>query len=89
VTRKNRLPVEQPPFPRLGETTVPRQRSGNVSETVRAVVEEVRAERAGSPEPEVLQELLDRLREALPGITFDRDSLREHARTISRARPGI
>ena len=60
---------------------------GNVPETVRAVAEGVARDMAGARERDVLVELLERLHATLPGITFNVEDLREHARRIHRRMP--
>jgi hypothetical protein len=65
------------------DVVVPRQRGRNVVEVVRGVVEDLRHDLAGRPPEVVLEVLLDRLAVELPGVTFNSDSLREHALSIA------
>jgi hypothetical protein len=83
--RKKKLAVHQPPIPPIEEInqgTVPRQRAG-IHDTLHQTVREVHADMAGQATPEVLDELVLRLRTALPGITFNNQSLRDYAQAIS------
>jgi hypothetical protein len=67
----------------ISDAVVPRQRGRNVVEVVREVVDDLHRELAGAPPEVVLDVLLSRLSAELPGVTFNSDSMREHALAIS------
>jgi hypothetical protein len=89
--RRKKLPVDQPPLPSTEvverhEPLVPPQRGTNLPATIRATVREVAVDMSGEPAPEVLAELLRRLQQRLPGITFQNETLRGYAQAISEGR---
>jgi methyl coenzyme M reductase subunit C-like uncharacterized protein (methanogenesis marker protein 7) len=89
VSRQDKIPVRQEGLPdAIPDAVVPRQRGRNVVEVVQEVVEDLRRDLAGAPPEVVLEVLLDRLTAALPGVTFNSDSMREHALSIAAGADG-
>lgn len=89
MPRQDKIPVRQEGLPdAVPDVVVPRQRGRNVVEVVREVVEDLRQDLSGAPPDVVLEVLMDRLTVELPGVTFNSDSMREHARSIAAGSDG-
>ena len=76
---QERLPGEVP-----SQSRGPVHRDVNVPAVVAAVVAELEPEMAGADAADVAAELVSRLERELPGVTFNRDALRDHAESIHR-----
>ncbi len=62
----------------------PARRNVNVPAVVAAVAAELEVEMAGAAAADVATELVSRLETELPGVTFNRDALRDQAESIHR-----
>lgn len=84
-TRK-KLPVPQERLPsEVPAQSSPARREVNAPAVVAALVADLEVEMSGAPAADIVAELLTRLETALPGVTFNHDSLRAHAESINRA----
>ena len=67
-------------------TALPAEQALGILGVIRRIVEDVNLEMAGRREKAVLDVLVARLDEALPGITLNENAVRSHARDIHRRR---
>ena len=83
---RKKLPVPQEGLPsEVPAQRRPVRRNVNVPAVVAALVADLEVEMPGAPAADIVAELLSRLENALPGVTFNHDSLRAHAEDIQRA----
>lgn len=79
---KNRIHIDQAALERAAAPGIARM-AEQKNETMRATIREVNSEMRGRPKPEVVTVMMDRLRAALPGASWNIGELEKYADAIS------